>query len=329
MTFYNLRNETTSEEALSNAICGCPNLRDARVQMPGLPVWPWVQAFSGYGYRWPTPGEHTAASNLSLAEGVRGAFYFAYKPPVAGQFEALADANMQPTQRLFDLKTFLPTFAKMGQELVGYEVSDKLAATVTGKALASVYVSKTDPQKMYLMLASREAEGPQLVRLTFPTAGQVVVELKDFVDGSSLPVRMEPPNAVADVELKAASGRLLAIVPQGSAAATTAPPAAATAPTASPAPAKPAAVPGPAAAGPDTVATPSLVTVDSPREARIAEGTRLCDLADKLLAEGKRAEALKLYQEVLKFLPTSPRARAGCTKAKTAVAPAAGGVRQT
>ncbi|MEN6644021.1 MAG: hypothetical protein ABFE08_16410 [Armatimonadia bacterium] len=61
-------------------------------------------------------------------------------------------------------------------------------------------------------------------------------------------------------------------------------------------------------------------TVDSPREVRIAEGTKLCDQADKLLAEGKVQDALKLYQAALKILPTSPRAKAGVEKAKGAAA---------
>ncbi|MEN6644024.1 MAG: hypothetical protein ABFE08_16425 [Armatimonadia bacterium] len=58
------------------------------------------------------------------------------------------------------------------------------------------------------------------------------------------------------------------------------------------------------------------VTPTSPREVRIAEGIKLCDQADKLLAEGKAQDALKLYQSALKILPTSPRAKAGVEKAK-------------
>lgn len=58
------------------------------------------------------------------------------------------------------------------------------------------------------------------------------------------------------------------------------------------------------------------VSPTDPPAVRISEGTRMCNEADKLLAEGKAAEALKLYQEVLSFLPTSPRAKAGLGKCK-------------
>ncbi|MEN6644022.1 MAG: hypothetical protein ABFE08_16415 [Armatimonadia bacterium] len=59
------------------------------------------------------------------------------------------------------------------------------------------------------------------------------------------------------------------------------------------------------------VAYAQTVTIDSPREVRIAEGTKLCDQADGLVAERKYAEALSLYRDVLKILPTSPRAKGG------------------
>ncbi|MEN6642916.1 MAG: hypothetical protein ABFE08_10750, partial [Armatimonadia bacterium] len=60
------------------------------------------------------------------------------------------------------------------------------------------------------------------------------------------------------------------------------------------------------------------VTINSPREARIAEGSKLCDQADKLLTAGQAAGALKLYQAALKILPTSPRAKSGVEKSTAA-----------
>ncbi|MEN6644025.1 MAG: hypothetical protein ABFE08_16430 [Armatimonadia bacterium] len=63
--------------------------------------------------------------------------------------------------------------------------------------------------------------------------------------------------------------------------------------------------------GATVVSSAETVTATSPREVRIAEGTKLCDQADKLLAEAQAQEAMKLYQQVLTFLPTSPRAKAG------------------
>ncbi len=60
----------------------------------------------------------------------------------------------------------------------------------------------------------------------------------------------------------------------------------------------------------------SAVSPADPVSVRIAAGTKACDEADKLLAEGKVAEALKLYQEVLTYLPTSPRAKAGVVACK-------------
>lgn len=56
-----------------------------------------------------------------------------------------------------------------------------------------------------------------------------------------------------------------------------------------------------------------------PTPDQLSRGVALCGLAEKLLAEGRPAEALKLYQEVLTFLPQSPRAKAGVERC-TAVA---------
>lgn len=64
----------------------------------------------------------------------------------------------------------------------------------------------------------------------------------------------------------------------------------------------------------------SAVSPADPVSVRIAAGTKACDEADKLLAEGRTDEALKLYQEVLTYLPTSPRAKAGVARCR---APAA------
>lgn len=56
------------------------------------------------------------------------------------------------------------------------------------------------------------------------------------------------------------------------------------------------------------------VSKQDPEAVRIAEGIKLCDQADGLLAQGKPAEALKLYRQVIEFLPTSPRAKGGVGK---------------
>jgi hypothetical protein len=61
------------------------------------------------------------------------------------------------------------------------------------------------------------------------------------------------------------------------------------------------------------------VSPSDPAAVRVAEGTKLCDQADKLLAAGDAAAALKLYQEVLTYLPTSPRAKAGVVKSTAAL----------
>lgn len=54
----------------------------------------------------------------------------------------------------------------------------------------------------------------------------------------------------------------------------------------------------------------------APTPAQISRGAQLCDQADQLLATGKPAEALTLYQEVLAILPASPRAKAGLAKCR-------------
>lgn len=74
--------------------------------------------------------------------------------------------------------------------------------------------------------------------------------------------------------------------------------------------------------------TPGLcepVSPSSPAAARIAEGTRLCDEAERLSAQGKTAEALALYQAVLRLLPTSPRARTGLAESQKRLRQGAGG----
>lgn len=46
-------------------------------------------------------------------------------------------------------------------------------------------------------------------------------------------------------------------------------------------------------------------------DARIERGKQLCAEADRLLADGKNQDALKVYKEVLAILPASPRAKQG------------------
>lgn len=194
------------------------NLKEVRATMPGMPVWPWVQALEGWGMLWPSTSDYFAASNVNLAEGVGGAFYFCYKKPEAGQYTCLADENMQPTKRLYDLKTFLPAFTAMGEALASCRIDDALAPKVFGQATANVYVSKTDPGSMYLMVANRMKSTPQLVRVIFPTGGRTVTGLRSFADDTELPVQCTAGNATVDVALEAGAGQLLEIVTAAAAA---------------------------------------------------------------------------------------------------------------
>ena len=54
-------------------------------------------------------------------------------------------------------------------------------------------------------------------------------------------------------------------------------------------------------------------------QAKIVRGRAICDKADKLLADGKPAEALPFYQEALKLLPQSARAKRGVGDCRAAL----------
>lgn len=58
----------------------------------------------------------------------------------------------------------------------------------------------------------------------------------------------------------------------------------------------------------------------TPSQAQIAWGQQQCDRADRLLAGGQATQALKLYKEVLKILPASPRARRGIAACQASLA---------
>ena len=143
-----------------------------------------------------------------LAEGVRGAFYFLFAPLKAFPVR-LSDDNNEFTPRLLELKPTIQAFAKMGTELLAYEVADGRVRQVTGNAVANLYVGKTDAGQVRLMVASREVAKVQTVRVTVDLGQARVTAVKDFVDGSTFPVHYESGTAVCDVRLDAAAGRLL------------------------------------------------------------------------------------------------------------------------
>lgn len=57
--------------------------------------------------------------------------------------------------------------------------------------------------------------------------------------------------------------------------------------------------------------TGAVLAAPAVTQEQIERGTKLCSQADSLLAQGKKAEARKKYEEVLTFLPESPRAQKG------------------
>lgn len=61
------------------------------------------------------------------------------------------------------------------------------------------------------------------------------------------------------------------------------------------------------------------VSLDDPASVRIAQGARMCEQGEGLLKEGKPAEALAIFNEVVRFLPTSPRASEGAYRAVRAL----------
>ena len=68
---------------------------------------------------------------------------------------SLAGADHKPCQRLFELKPALRAFARMGTELLDHDVVEGAVKEVHNKALANLYIHKTDRTKKYLMVASR------------------------------------------------------------------------------------------------------------------------------------------------------------------------------
>lgn len=70
------------------------------------------------------------------------------------------------------------------------------------------------------------------------------------------------------------------------------------------------------------VAAPVPAAPAAPTAAQIAQGRQMCADADKLLKEGKPADALMLYESVSQSLPQSERARKGAAQARAAIAAA-------
>ena len=107
----------------------------------------------------------------------------------------------------------------MGTELLDYETDDSLmrmeGLSRADVAVQAIYVSRRGDGKAYLMIASKDVEQPQAVTVHFEMPGGVPTSLRDFTDGSVIPViatKLDPAVAEAVIDLPPASGRLLEIV---------------------------------------------------------------------------------------------------------------------
>lgn len=207
---YVFREGRSTAQALNSPVCTHLDCKDGRQNMPGIPIWPWMPGVgNGWGMRWPSIEEMNALYYVALAEGARGSILYRYGVPSPDGPEFMADENLEPIQLLLDMKPMLHRVVQMGTKLLDYEIDDELLKNVEGKAAASVYVAKDGSGQKCLMVASKDVELTQTVKVTFDAGGDAVADLIDFLEGSSVDFTIENGLVVCQVEVEPASGRLL------------------------------------------------------------------------------------------------------------------------
>jgi hypothetical protein len=210
--------DNTADQALAFPVCKGPDCRDARTEMPGLPVWAWMPGSFGGNMREPSLAEMSALYYSALAEGIRGCLLTSYHPVSPENPAAPADETGQPGPLLLAMKPMLQKFGKMGRMLLPYEVNDNLRCEASGKAYAGVY-SGQDGLAKHVMLASKDVANKQTVLLGFTPGTPAPTQLRDALDGSVISVVVKDGLATGTVDIDAADSRLLEVVRAGANAA--------------------------------------------------------------------------------------------------------------
>ncbi len=211
---YVFKAGVSTDEALQSPVCKHVHCGDARQVMPGLPVWAWMPGIlNGWNQREPTIAEMKALYYSAVAEGIRGCILFPFAPPRPDGTRFVADENCKPVELLLDMKPMLHNVARMGTELLPYEVDDDALVEVQGNAAVGVYADAQGAAR-YLMVANKDVRAVQTVVVKFRSAPLAVAGLKDFLDGTTINVRMEGDVAVCEVDVEPAAGRLLSVVPR-------------------------------------------------------------------------------------------------------------------
>ena len=208
---YVFRKGRTTAQALRAPVCIGPTCRGMRDVAAEAPVWPWMQGIlGGWGLREPSLEETSAVYYSALTEGVRGAILFTFKPPGKDK-RYLADSQHRPVGLLRDLGPVLRRFSAMGRALLPYRVDDALACSTNGSACIGAYVEKKGQAEL-LMLASKDVEREQDVRVQFAAGTPLPTRVRDALDGEEIAVDVTNGNAAFVAKVAAADGRLFEVV---------------------------------------------------------------------------------------------------------------------
>ncbi|MBT3381029.1 MAG: serine/threonine protein kinase [Lentisphaerae bacterium] len=189
--------------------------KDARREMPGLPVWTWMPGnFWEGGLREPSSAERSGLFYSTLAEGVRGCILWKFGHPcrfrtTKAMMFPMGDSNHEPTPALLAMKPSLHRFKKMGTVLLDYEIDDNLPVHVDGRGFASVYAD-SQGKPSYLMVASQNVVASQQLGIRFRPGRLPVNQLRDALDGATVSVSAKGEWVTCRVDLAPGEGRLLA-----------------------------------------------------------------------------------------------------------------------
>ena len=158
-------------------------------------------------YRTPTKAELRGLSNLALAHGAKGIFFFCWRYPAG---VGLTDGNGQLTEFASEVERLSQTVGKIGPVLLRLRLGPSLA-TVEGNALATTLVSEADHQ--YAFVVNLDVEKSTQVKVTVkPTAGKSLAGVRDVLAGEAVEAEVTDSNLTFVARLESGEGRLFRIL---------------------------------------------------------------------------------------------------------------------